>query len=151
MSTFFNLPFSIYFTKRVPVDHRLVVDNLTKLSQTGTAFSGLGPIWVESEKWYYYFEDEITYKRWPVGSGSDTGSVSDEYLFENLTVDFKGQESISIDSTYSSHFLLIENLMFKKDVDFNEVINGINKYVTWDNKNGLLEEDDNVILVYKNL
>lgn len=149
MSAYFNLPFSVHLTKKEPVDSRFVVDTTASLIPLGTIFEGLGPIWVKSEKWYYYFDSDNTYKRWPDEIGSGSGSTSNEYLYTDLTVSFKGQQSMSIDSSYDSDFILVENLIYKKDTDYVESTNGFNKYVIWDNQNGLLEPEDKITLVYK--
>lgn len=146
----FNLPFSVHLTKRYPVDSRFVVDTTASLLPLGTTFAGLGPIWVQAENWYYYFDTQTTYKRWPDEIGAGSGSTSD-FLYKNLSVTFKGQVSFSVDSSYSTHFLLVENLIYKKDEDYIESLNGLNKYVLWDNSNGILEEEDKVILVYKTM
>jgi len=150
MSAFFNLPFSIFLTRKTPVDSRFEVDTKTDILTNGAPFKGLGPIWVKDEEWYYYMDSDTTYKIWPTGSGA-SASGSDAYLFEDLTVSYYNEVSLSIDMTYESHFLLVENLIYKKDKDFSEVINGGNKYIAWNMSNGILEEDDNIVLVYKNL
>ena len=144
----FNLPFPVRLTKRVPVETRLVATTTESLNQEPNAFGGLGPIWVESEQWFYYFSDETTYHRWPIGDGTGSVSNDDVFLYEKLSITYNGQVSMSINMNYNSKFLLIENLTFKKGLAFNESINGLQKYVTWNESLGILEPTDEVILVY---
>ena len=154
MPAYFNLPFSINLTQNKPIDKRFVVQNTASLQLLATQFEGLGPIWVKDENWYYYFatDDASSAIPWPKsGSYSPTGSSGGSYLYEQLIIQFNGQISMSIDLNYDSHFLQIENLVFKRDVDFNQSINGGQKFVTWDEKNGQLEPDDKIILVYNEL